>query len=66
MALVGKRLLWYFNIGGETAEVLMPEEVKSNGDFNSIVLERYDTHTIFNINMHIVHDDVILDVHMMK
>nr|XP_033943330.1 laminin subunit alpha-5 isoform X2 [Pseudochaenichthys georgianus] len=40
MALVGKRLLWYFNIGGETAEVLMPEEVKSNGDFNSIVLER--------------------------
>ncbi|KAF3860795.1 hypothetical protein F7725_001050 [Dissostichus mawsoni] len=40
MALVGKRLLWYFNIGGETAEVLMTEEVKSNGDFNSIVLER--------------------------
>uniref|UniRef100_UPI0037E9B905 laminin subunit alpha-5 n=1 Tax=Semicossyphus pulcher TaxID=241346 RepID=UPI0037E9B905 len=40
MALVGKRLHWYFNIGGETAEVMMNEDVKSNGNFNSIVLER--------------------------
>ncbi|KAM7405319.1 hypothetical protein PAMP_012591 [Pampus punctatissimus] len=40
MRLEGKRLRWYFNIGGETAEVLMSEDVKSNGNFNSIVLER--------------------------
>lgn len=40
MSLVGKRLRWFFNIGGETAEVLMAEDVKSNGNFNSIVLER--------------------------
>lgn len=40
MSLEGRRLRWYFNVGGETAEVLMPEDVKSNGNFNSIVLER--------------------------
>ncbi|XP_070695085.1 laminin subunit alpha-5 [Pempheris klunzingeri] len=40
MALVGKRLRWYFNIGGETAEVLMAEDVKSDGNFNSVMLER--------------------------
>ncbi|XP_049919958.1 laminin subunit alpha-5 isoform X1 [Epinephelus moara] len=40
MSLVGKRLHWFFNIGGETAEVLMAEDVKANGNFNSIVLER--------------------------
>ncbi|XP_019728323.1 laminin subunit alpha-5-like [Hippocampus comes] len=40
MALEGKRLRWYFNIGGETADVLMSEEVQSNGNFNSVVLER--------------------------
>lgn len=40
MALEGKRLRWYFNIGGETAEVLMTEDVMSNGNFNSVVLER--------------------------
>lgn len=40
MALAGKRLRWYFNVGGETAEVLMSEEVQSNGNFNSVVLER--------------------------
>ncbi|XP_031700147.1 laminin subunit alpha-5 isoform X2 [Anarrhichthys ocellatus] len=40
MVLVGKKLRWYFNVGGETAEVLMDEDVKSNGNFNSIVLER--------------------------
>ncbi|XP_041655744.1 laminin subunit alpha-5 isoform X2 [Cheilinus undulatus] len=40
MALVGKRLRWFFNVGGETAEVTMSEDVKSNGNFNSIVLER--------------------------
>ncbi|XP_029690196.1 laminin subunit alpha-5 isoform X2 [Takifugu rubripes] len=40
MTLEGRRLRWYFNVGGETAEVLMPEDVKSNGKFNSIVLER--------------------------
>ncbi len=40
MVLEGKRLRWYFNVGGKTAEVLMTEDVKSNGNFNSIVLER--------------------------
>ncbi|XP_053704727.1 laminin subunit alpha-5 isoform X1 [Synchiropus splendidus] len=40
MALEGKRLRWYFNVGGETAEVLMSEDVNSNGNFNSIMLER--------------------------
>ncbi|KAL7397953.1 hypothetical protein ABVT39_002224 [Epinephelus coioides] len=40
MSLVGKRLRWFFNVGGETAEVLMAEDVKANGNFNSIVLER--------------------------
>ncbi|XP_068161173.1 laminin subunit alpha-5 isoform X2 [Antennarius striatus] len=40
MALDGKRLRWYFNVGGKTAEVLMAEDVKSNGKFDSIVLER--------------------------
>nr|XP_020511496.2 laminin subunit alpha-5-like [Labrus bergylta] len=40
MALVGKRLRWYFNVGGETAEVMMNEDVESKGNFNSVVLER--------------------------
>ncbi|XP_061621466.1 laminin subunit alpha-5 isoform X2 [Phyllopteryx taeniolatus] len=40
MALDGRRLRWYFNIGGETAEVFMSEDVQSNGNFNSVVLER--------------------------
>ncbi|XP_077410264.1 laminin subunit alpha-5 isoform X1 [Vanacampus margaritifer] len=40
MALEGRKLRWYFNIGGETAEVLMSEDVQSNGNFNSVVLER--------------------------
>lgn len=40
MVLQGKRLRWYFNVGGQTAEVLMQEDVKSDGNFNNIVLER--------------------------
>lgn len=40
MALEGKRLRWYFNVGGETAHVLMAEDVQSGGDFNSVALER--------------------------
>ncbi|XP_075883000.1 laminin subunit alpha-5 isoform X3 [Nelusetta ayraudi] len=40
MALEGRRLRWYFNVGGDTAEVLMSEDVKSDGNFNSVVLER--------------------------
>ncbi|XP_037101771.1 laminin subunit alpha-5 isoform X1 [Syngnathus acus] len=40
MALEGRKLRWCFNIGGETAEVLMSEDVQSNGNFNSVVLER--------------------------
>uniref|UniRef100_A0A3B4BCE3 Laminin, alpha 5 n=1 Tax=Periophthalmus magnuspinnatus TaxID=409849 RepID=A0A3B4BCE3_9GOBI len=41
MALEGRRLRWYFNIGGDTAEVLMAEDVKADGNFNRVVLERY-------------------------
>ncbi|KAJ3586856.1 hypothetical protein NHX12_013248, partial [Muraenolepis orangiensis] len=40
MALEGKRLRWYFNVGGQTAQVLMQEDVKSDGTFNNVVLER--------------------------
>ncbi|KAF7657013.1 hypothetical protein LDENG_00033110, partial [Lucifuga dentata] len=40
MTLEGRRLRWYFNIGGETAEVLMTEDVQSQGNFNNVVLER--------------------------
>ncbi|KAK7884079.1 hypothetical protein WMY93_027202 [Mugilogobius chulae] len=40
MALEGRRLRWFFNIGGDTAEVLMAEDVKADGTFNSVVLER--------------------------
>ena len=40
MTLEGKRLRWYFNVGGETADVLMQEDVKSDGTFSNVVLER--------------------------
>ncbi|XP_073325739.1 laminin subunit alpha-5 [Pagrus major] len=40
MTLEGKRLRWYFNVGGETADVVFTQDVKSNGKFNNIVLER--------------------------
>ncbi|KAE8292646.1 Laminin subunit alpha-5 [Larimichthys crocea] len=40
MTLEGKRLRWYFNVGGDTADVQMSEDVVSNGKFNSIWLER--------------------------
>uniref|UniRef100_A0A3Q1JX64 Laminin subunit alpha-5 n=1 Tax=Anabas testudineus TaxID=64144 RepID=A0A3Q1JX64_ANATE len=40
MVLEGKRLRWYFNIGGKTADVQMPENVLSNEKFYSVVLER--------------------------
>uniref|UniRef100_A0A671Z2E7 Laminin, alpha 5 n=1 Tax=Sparus aurata TaxID=8175 RepID=A0A671Z2E7_SPAAU len=34
MTLEGKKLRWYFNVGGETAEVLTPQDIKSDGNFN--------------------------------
>ncbi|XP_069573485.1 laminin subunit alpha-5 [Brachyistius frenatus] len=40
MTLEGKRLRWHFNVGGETAHVVMTEDVQSNGKFSSVVLER--------------------------
>ncbi|XP_034027667.1 laminin subunit alpha-5 [Thalassophryne amazonica] len=40
MALDGRRLRWYFNVGGQTAEVLMAEDVHSKGSFSTVVLER--------------------------
>ncbi|KAL1020659.1 hypothetical protein UPYG_G00002980, partial [Umbra pygmaea] len=40
MILQGQRLHWLFNVGGDTAEVEMPEDVLTDGNFNSILLER--------------------------
>ncbi|XP_041858853.1 laminin subunit alpha-5 isoform X2 [Melanotaenia boesemani] len=40
MTLEGKRLNWYFNVGGETAAVQTEEDLKSDGSFNNIVIER--------------------------
>jgi len=39
MMLEGTKLRWYFNVGGDTAQVLMTEDVKSEY-FNKLVLER--------------------------
>ncbi|XP_051518234.1 laminin subunit alpha-5 [Myxocyprinus asiaticus] len=39
MMLEGKRLHWYFNVGGETAQVLIQEDVQKDY-FNKLVLER--------------------------
>uniref|UniRef100_A0A7N6B1R5 Laminin subunit alpha-5 n=1 Tax=Anabas testudineus TaxID=64144 RepID=A0A7N6B1R5_ANATE len=41
MVLEGKRLRWYFNIGGKTADVQMPENVLSNEKFYSVVILQY-------------------------
>ncbi|KAK5624087.1 hypothetical protein CRENBAI_015003 [Crenichthys baileyi] len=40
MMLKEKKLHGYFNVGGETAEVVMSENVQSDGNFNKVVLER--------------------------
>ncbi|KAM4737780.1 laminin subunit alpha-5 isoform 2-T2 [Anableps anableps] len=40
MLLEEKRLHWYFNVGGETAKVVMSEDVLSDGNFNQVVLDR--------------------------
>ncbi|XP_047462931.1 laminin subunit alpha-5 isoform X2 [Mugil cephalus] len=40
MALEGKRLRWYLNIGGETADVMVAEDVQTKGIFNTVILER--------------------------
>ncbi|CDQ95448.1 unnamed protein product [Oncorhynchus mykiss] len=40
MMLEGRRLHWLFNVGGDTAEVEMQEDVQTDGDFNNVVLER--------------------------
>ncbi len=39
MTLEGSKLRWYFNVGEDTAQVLMAEDV-SKDYFNKIVLER--------------------------
>lgn len=64
MALEGKRLRWYFNIGGETAEVLMSEDVESNGNFNSVVLERYDVHDVHDCAYTSAHYDQTWNRHI--
>lgn len=40
MTLEGKRLRWHFNVGGETADVLMTEDVSADGQFKAVVMER--------------------------
>ncbi|KAM6977721.1 laminin subunit alpha-5 [Aplochiton taeniatus] len=40
MALEGRRLRWFFNLGGDTAIVPMQEDVLADGKFNNVVLER--------------------------
>ncbi|XP_030624223.1 laminin subunit alpha-5 [Chanos chanos] len=40
MRLEGKRLRWYYNLGEETADVLMNEDVKSDTYFSKVILER--------------------------
>ncbi|XP_076132765.1 laminin subunit alpha-5 isoform X1 [Alosa pseudoharengus] len=40
MTLEGKQLRWLYNVGGETAELTTQEDVRSDGKFNSIFLER--------------------------
>lgn len=44
MMLEGKKLRWYFNVGKDTAQVLMTEDVSSE-HFNKLVLERWETCT---------------------
>ena len=40
LTLEGKRLHWYFNVGGETADVSSKEDIKSDGNFDNIVIDR--------------------------
>lgn len=44
MMLEGKKLRWYFNVGRDTAQVLMDNDVSSDY-FNKLVLERWETCT---------------------
>uniref|UniRef100_A0AAZ3R377 Laminin subunit alpha-5 n=1 Tax=Oncorhynchus tshawytscha TaxID=74940 RepID=A0AAZ3R377_ONCTS len=39
-SLIFLLLHWLFNVGGDTAEVEMQEDVQTDGDFNNVVLER--------------------------
>ncbi|XP_063064918.1 laminin subunit alpha-5 isoform X2 [Engraulis encrasicolus] len=40
MRMEGRRLRWYYNLGGDTAAVTTQEDVRSDETFNSISLER--------------------------
>ncbi|RVE71198.1 hypothetical protein OJAV_G00072200 [Oryzias javanicus] len=44
MTLEGKRLRWHFNVGGETADVLMTEDLSADGHFKAVVMERILQH----------------------
>ncbi|XP_024119648.2 laminin subunit alpha-5 isoform X2 [Oryzias melastigma] len=44
MTLEGKRLRWHFNVGGETADVLMTEDLGADGQFKAVVMERILQH----------------------
>ncbi|KAJ8370727.1 hypothetical protein SKAU_G00107550 [Synaphobranchus kaupii] len=40
MSLEGKKLRWVYNLGGETAEVIVDYNILSDGNFNNVNLER--------------------------
>lgn len=40
MAREGQRLVWYYNVGGQTAQVMMNKDVMTDGDFNEVFLQR--------------------------
>ncbi|XP_039878777.1 laminin subunit alpha-5 isoform X1 [Simochromis diagramma] len=51
MALVGKRLHWYFNVGGETAVVKMKNDIQSKGRFSTVLLERMLQHGLMSVSV---------------
>ena len=54
MSLEGKKLRWFFNIRGKTADVVMEEDViAKETEFNSVTLERSVTHIKCFIYVHI-------------
>ncbi|XP_035771041.1 laminin subunit alpha-5 [Neolamprologus brichardi] len=51
MALVGKQLHWYFNVGGGTADVMMTNDIQSKGRFSTVLLERILQHGLMSVSM---------------
>ncbi|XP_013886048.1 laminin subunit alpha-5 [Austrofundulus limnaeus] len=40
MAREGQRLVWHYNVGGQTAQVMMNKDVMTDGNFNEVFLQR--------------------------